>query len=182
MLNLGFFELTLFGIIALIVLGPEKLLTTARTLGKWYANIRQMSARLKSEFVSELQLLEVTDELKGELAKMREAEAKMKAHMTELERRIQQNKSMLISNENQAATDEQETITHATNNDLDNHHGQHITLEAALNIPMTDRWFLLSNHDKKRRLPNAPFLPNHQADPLLSTPLTPLNQPIIKTP
>ena len=59
MANLGFFELTLFGIIALIVLGPEKLPMTARTLGKWYGKFRRMSARLQSEFVSEIQLLEV---------------------------------------------------------------------------------------------------------------------------
>jgi sec-independent protein translocase protein TatB len=33
--------------------------------------------------------------------------------------------------------------------------------------PMYYRWFLLSDYDRVRRLPNPPFLPNYQADPLL---------------
>ncbi|RAV24614.1 twin-arginine translocase subunit TatB, partial [Staphylococcus warneri] len=37
MLNVGLSELFLFGIIALLVLGPEKLPQAARFAGKWYA-------------------------------------------------------------------------------------------------------------------------------------------------
>ncbi|MFN3563888.1 MAG: hypothetical protein ACK4V8_05520, partial [Moraxella osloensis] len=33
--------------------------------------------------------------------------------------------------------------------------------------PMYYRWFLLSDYDRVRRLPNPPFLPNYEADPLL---------------
>ena len=37
MFDIGFSELLLFGVIALIVLGPEKLPQAARTAGQWYA-------------------------------------------------------------------------------------------------------------------------------------------------
>lgn len=67
MFNLGLFELGLFGMIALIILGPEKLIATARTLGRWYGNFRRMSARLQSELVSELELTEVQNALKAEI-------------------------------------------------------------------------------------------------------------------
>lgn len=36
MLNIGMTELLVFGIIALLVLGPEKLPEAARFAGKWY--------------------------------------------------------------------------------------------------------------------------------------------------
>ena len=41
MFDIGFSELLLFGVIALIVLGPEKLPQAARTAGQWYAKIRR---------------------------------------------------------------------------------------------------------------------------------------------
>lgn len=169
MLNLGFFELTLFGIIALIVLGPDKLPVAARSLGKWYGNIRRMSARLQSEFVSELQLLEVQEELKSELAKMRVSEAKLKAQMAQLERSIQQNGQVVPINTDSDSTptaDAQLRQPQPTQNSDDNNDA---TLTIALNIPMANRWFLLGDYDKKRRLPAAPFVPNYQADPLLYT-------------
>ncbi|WP_323842285.1 MULTISPECIES: Sec-independent protein translocase protein TatB [unclassified Moraxella] len=199
MLNLGFFEFMLFGIIALIVLGPEKLPIAARTLGKWYAKIRRMSARLQSEFVSELQLLEVQEELKNELTKIKESEAKIQAQMAELQRTLDKTKRTAHANKQHIMDAWQDN--HLKNDDLtdntadrtssndgaidDNSKGDDrgnnptksaeglsestATLETAFNIPMVNRWFLLGNYDKKRRLPTAPFLPNHQADPLLYT-------------
>lgn len=39
--------------------------------------------------------------------------------------------------------------------------------------PMLHQWFIIGDYDKKRRLPNAPFLPNYQADRLLNSHLDP---------
>lgn len=176
MLNLGFFELTLFGIIALIVLGPDKLPVAARTLGKWYGNIRRMSARLQSEFVSELQLAEVTDELKSELAKMRESEAKMKAQMSELQRALDKTERTAHANRRRIAdwVNTADTATPDTDGSAkptQSNNPSDVALTAhnltAHHMPMVNRWFLLGDYDKKRRLPSVPFLPNHQADPLL---------------
>lgn len=174
MLNLGFFELTLFGVIALIVLGPEKLPVAARTLGKWYGKFRRLSARLQSEFVSELQLLEVQEELKGELAKIRESEAKMQKQMAELQQSLNKTKQVAKANKQhildnwQDNADDGEQQKTTPPKDI-NHQDAHQTavLETAFNLPMVNHWFLLGEYDKKRRLPPAPFLPNYQADPLL---------------
>ncbi|MDO4699820.1 MAG: Sec-independent protein translocase protein TatB [Moraxella sp.] len=153
MLNLGLFELTLFGIIALVVLGPEKLPVAARTLGRWYGKIRRMSARLQHELVSELELLEVQNELKAEIAKIRESEAKIKAQMDALQKSLQHSQ---ISAE--------QSVADMLNKDYANNTDQS---GMVLTKPLTNRFFLLGDYDKKRRLPRAPFLPNYQADKLL---------------
>ena len=54
MFDIGFSELLLFGVIALIVLGPEKLPQAARTAGQWYAKIRRTVSTLQSEIEAEL--------------------------------------------------------------------------------------------------------------------------------
>lgn len=141
MFNLGLFEMTLFGVIALIVLGPEKLPIAARTVGKWYGNIRRLSTRLQSDIMTELQLLETQEQLKAELAKIRLSEANMQAKISELEHSIKH------ANMSAWHTDPDTPPPTPT--------------------PLTDRWFLLGDYDKRRRLPKAPFLPNYQADPLL---------------
>lgn len=176
MLNLGFFELTLFGVIALIVLGPEKLPVAARTLGKWYGKFRRLSTRLQSEFVSELQLLEVQEELKGELAKIRESEAKMKAQMAELQQSLNKTEQVAKANkqhildawqDNADEGEHQDTNPSKDTSNQDFH--QAAALETTFNLPMVNHWFLLGDYDKKRRLPQAPFMPNYKADPLLYT-------------
>lgn len=157
MLNLGFFELTLFGIIALIVLGPEKLPVAARTLGRWYGKIRRMSTRLQHELVSELELLEVQNELKAEIAKIRESEAKMKAQVDALQKSLQHTQASA----EQGATD---ILNSYQSGQVD---GMNETGTTELTKPLANRFFLLGDYDKKRRLPKAPFLPNYQADKLL---------------
>ena len=157
MFNLGLFELGLFGVIALIILGPEKLIITARTLGKWYGHFRRMSARLQSELVSELELTEVQNALKAEIDEIRASEAKMKAQMQELQTKIRQTDQMACTNQNEILNHlqgGQDAQTDSINLQYDT-------------MPLTHQFFLLGDYDKKRRLPPAPFLPNHKADKLL---------------
>lgn len=149
MFNLGFFELTLFGIIALIVLGPDKLIVVARTLGKWYGQFVRLSTRLRQEFVSELQLNEVQAQLQAEIAQIRASEANIKAQMQELQNSLQK-----------------QTALAKPSDSSDNHAKSHIDKPVSPK-PLSGRFFLLGDYDKKRRLPKAPFLPNYQADKLL---------------
>lgn len=158
MFNLGLFELGLFGVIALIVLGPEKLIITARTLGRWYGSFRRLSARLQSELVSELELTEVQNELKAQIDEIRASEAKIKAQMQELQAKIHQTDQMARTSQS------------AILDDWQNHPNKSDAKHAPQfdNSPLTYRFFLLGDYDKKRRLPPAPFLPNYQADKLLN--------------
>ncbi len=54
MFDIGFPELLLLSIVALIVLGPQRLPEAMRTLGHWYNQIRFAASRLRSELDSEL--------------------------------------------------------------------------------------------------------------------------------
>lgn len=84
MFDIGFSELLLFGVIALIVLGPEKLPQAARTAGQWYAKIRRTVSTLQSEIEAELDLAETRQQMQQELAKIRQTEAEMKREMAEM--------------------------------------------------------------------------------------------------
>lgn len=84
MFDIGFSELILFGVIALIVLGPEKLPQAARTAGQWYAKIRRTVSTLQSEIEAELDLAETRQQMQKELAKIRQTEADMRREMAEI--------------------------------------------------------------------------------------------------
>ena len=90
MFDIGFSELLLFGVIALIVLGPEKLPQAARTAGQWYAKIRRTVSTLQSEIEAELDLAETRQQMQKELAKIRETEAEMRREMAEMRGSLQQ--------------------------------------------------------------------------------------------
>jgi sec-independent protein translocase protein TatB len=65
MFDIGFLELLICGIIALLVLGPERLPTAARAAGRWVGGAR----RMVSQFTSELDRQLKADELREELRK-----------------------------------------------------------------------------------------------------------------
>ncbi|MGH8521031.1 MAG: Sec-independent protein translocase protein TatB [Gammaproteobacteria bacterium] len=56
MFDIGFWELCLVGVVALIVLGPEKLPRAARTAGLWLAKARRTLATVQEEVKRELEL------------------------------------------------------------------------------------------------------------------------------
>lgn len=84
MFDIGFSELLLFGVIALIVLGPEKLPQAARTAGQWYAKLRRTVSTLQSEIEAELDLAETRQQMQNELAKIRQTDSDMKRELAEM--------------------------------------------------------------------------------------------------
>ena len=224
MFDIGFSELLLFGAIALIVLGPEKLPQAARTAGQWYAKFRRTVATLQSEIEAELDLAETRKQMQLELEKIRQAEVDMKREMEALRSSVselqQHGKVPSMQAHNTQSADTTLSVGHDTNagslstkppsHEPPNHLAEPTTdttallpnkpsddsyltetkaddyllsLEAdveadavakdlhealfAATEPMYYRWFLLSDYDRVRRLPNPPFLPNYHADPLL---------------
>ena len=234
MFDIGFSELLLFGAIALIVLGPEKLPQAARTAGQWYAKFRRTVATLQSEIEAELDLAETRKQMQLELEKIRQAEVDMKREMEALRSSVSElqqhgkvpsmqahntqsaNTTPSLGHDTNAVSLPTEPLSHkppsyeppshettnhlveptndstalSPNNPSDESYLTEtkaddylLSLEAdveadevakdlhealfAATEPMYYRWFLLSDYDRVRRLPNPPFLPNYQADPLL---------------
>lgn len=64
MFDIGFWELTTIAVIALLVIGPDKLPGVARTAGKWVGRARRFVGDVKSDIDRELK----QEELKKALA------------------------------------------------------------------------------------------------------------------
>jgi len=68
MFDIGFFELLLVGVIALLVLGPERLPGAARALGLWVGKAKRSLNAIKTEIDRELKIQEM-QEMRAELEK-----------------------------------------------------------------------------------------------------------------
>lgn len=64
MFDIGFSELVLIGIIALLVLGPERLPKVARTAGLWAGRARRFISSVKSDIEQELKAEELRQIMK----------------------------------------------------------------------------------------------------------------------
>ena len=84
MLNIGMTELLIFGIIALLVLGPEKLPEAVRFVGKWYGKMKRTVSSIQNDFDRELRLSELRQQMQDEMQRIKELEAQMQAQMAEL--------------------------------------------------------------------------------------------------
>jgi sec-independent protein translocase protein TatB len=75
MFDIGFSELVLIGILALLVLGPKRLPEVARTAGRWMAQLRRFVTNVKQDFDRELHGEELAElrKLKQELDETRRA-------------------------------------------------------------------------------------------------------------
>ncbi len=70
MFDISFFELFITGVIALIVLGPERLPKAARTVGLWVGKAKQGFNSVKQEIDRELKVQEIKQELEEQKAKL----------------------------------------------------------------------------------------------------------------
>lgn len=59
MFDVGFFELMLIGVVALLVVGPERLPKLARTAGLWVGKGRQLISSVKADIEKELKAEEL---------------------------------------------------------------------------------------------------------------------------
>lgn len=58
MFDIGFLELCIIGIVALLVIGPERLPGAARTAGQWVGKARRLLSSIQHEIETELKLNE----------------------------------------------------------------------------------------------------------------------------
>jgi sec-independent protein translocase protein TatB len=66
MFDIGFSELALVCVIALIVLGPERMPQALRTLGLWFGRMRRTFVAMKTEIEREIGMDEIRQQLHNE--------------------------------------------------------------------------------------------------------------------
>src|SRR5512135_3643101 len=79
MFDVGFSEIVVIMVVALVVIGPTRLPKVARTMGQWWGRMQRYVNRIK---------MDVTNTM--ELEELRELERKVKAEAEALERSVQQ--------------------------------------------------------------------------------------------
>lgn len=76
MFDMGFTEMLLIGIVALVVIGPEKLPGVARTAGKYFTRLKRFMTDVKADVESELradELREILNQQQKELDSLKSA-------------------------------------------------------------------------------------------------------------
>ncbi|MBI4273134.1 MAG: twin-arginine translocase subunit TatB [Rhizobiales bacterium] len=61
MFDIGWGELVIIGIVALIAIGPKELPTVLRTLGQWMGKVRRMASDFQGQFQEAMREAEVAD-------------------------------------------------------------------------------------------------------------------------
>ncbi|MCR6566663.1 Sec-independent protein translocase protein TatB [Acinetobacter baumannii] len=86
MLDVGMTELLCFAIIAILVLGPEKLPEAARFAGRWYVRLKRYITNLQNEIDQELRLSEFRKEMQEELNRIEALERKVQQQLEEIQK------------------------------------------------------------------------------------------------
>src|SRR5215468_1519919 len=83
MFDVGWSELLLIGIVALIAIGPKELPGALRTLGQWMGKVRRMASEFQSQFHEAMREAELAD-LKKEVDEMA-TKAQSYAHFDQID-------------------------------------------------------------------------------------------------
>jgi sec-independent protein translocase protein TatB len=99
MFDIGFSEIMVIAVVALVVLGPEKLPKTARTLGHLFGRLQRYVSDVKADINRELEL----DELRKLQSQVKSAAREFETSMTTAVQSVESNVRSLESELNAAA-------------------------------------------------------------------------------
>lgn len=100
MFDIGFWELLLIGIVALVVVGPERLPEVAKSAGVYVAKFRRFVAGVKSDIDAELE----TGELKKILGDQRDQIRELKDIVDTTRKEIETSTSSAVSSANELSS------------------------------------------------------------------------------
>ena len=103
MFDMGFTELMIIGIVALIVIGPERLPGVARTAGKYLGKLRRFMTNVKADVESELR----ADELREMLSKQQDEIQSLKEVVNEVGKEVDTGVSKMEAEIDRAAEEYQ---------------------------------------------------------------------------
>lgn len=84
MLNIGMTELLVFAVIALLLLGPDKLPEAIRFVAKWSAKFKRTLSTIQHDIDRELRLSELREHMQTELKRVQELEAQIQRQLNAL--------------------------------------------------------------------------------------------------
>lgn len=90
MLNVGMSELLCFMVIAVLVLGPDKLPQAARFAGKTYSKFKRMMSSVQNEIDRELRLSELQNQMQQELQRIQQLEQRLNQQVREQQQQAEQ--------------------------------------------------------------------------------------------
>ena len=93
MFDIGFTELLLIGVVALVVIGPERLPAVAKTAGQWLAKLQRFVRGVKTDLASELE----TGDLKKLLGDQREQINELKNMVTTAKKDFEASSQTLVT-------------------------------------------------------------------------------------
>jgi sec-independent protein translocase protein TatB len=99
MFDIGFSEIVVIAVVALIVIGPERLPKTARTLGHLFGRLQRYVADVKADINREMQL----DELKKLQQEVRQAASEIETSVNAAARDVEKGVRNVASELNAAA-------------------------------------------------------------------------------
>lgn len=89
MFNISFGELLAFAVIALIILGPEKLPQTLRSVLIKYRAIKNQLNKIQNDLENELELIELKRIMQEELQKIKQNEEQLKQQLAQMQQDIE---------------------------------------------------------------------------------------------
>lgn len=116
MFNISFGELFAFGIIALIILGPEKLPQALRTVLVKYRAIKTHLNKIQNELENELELIELKRIMQEELQKIKQNEEQLKQQLALMQQEIE-NVQSTVSMEQRTKTTYAKNCVYITSHD-----------------------------------------------------------------
>ena len=86
MLDIGLSELMVFAVIALVVLGPDKLPVALKTAARYYVKIKKFVSNIQRDIEKELNITELKHMMQEEMHRIEALELEMQQKFAELER------------------------------------------------------------------------------------------------
>lgn len=91
MFDIGFWEILLILVLALVVIGPERLPGAARRAGYYVGKVRRFIEGARSEFESEFDVNELKRVLHNQEVQINELQQQLKANVNEINRDLSEN-------------------------------------------------------------------------------------------
>jgi sec-independent protein translocase protein TatB len=88
MFDFGFWELAIVMVVALLVVGPERLPALAGQIGKWVGKAKRMMASVRSDIESEIKAAELKEILEKQQGEIGELKDMLKSTQSEIEKEL----------------------------------------------------------------------------------------------